>query len=175
MISFDPVRIPGRWREGYALDLHTAQSTFLGDDEYGHARFDTKRSAAGELLYRLKYKGDLSGLRPSAVGELVEAAALFVRSWAPPIDILVPVPASRTRSLQPVLAVGEALARALKLEFSPSCVRRTQEMPELRDVYQYDERWRLLSGLHQVDRAIVREQAGLALDCVAELGQPLGI
>jgi len=44
MISFHPVRIPGRWREGYALDLHTVQSTFLGDDAYGHARFDTERS-----------------------------------------------------------------------------------------------------------------------------------
>src|SRR3990172_277850 len=151
MISFDPVRIPGRWREGYALDLHTVQSNFLGDDEYGHARFDTKRSAAGDLLYGLKYKGDVS-----AVGELVEAAAFFVRSWAPPIDTLVPIPASRTRNLQPVLAVGEALAPELKLEFSPTCVRRTREMPELKDVYQHDERWRLLSGLHKVDRAIVR-------------------
>jgi predicted amidophosphoribosyltransferase len=126
---------------------------FLGDDEYGHARFDTKRSAAGELLYRLKYKRDLS-----AVSELVEAAAFLVRSWAPPVDILVPVPASRARALQPLLTVGEALARELELEFSPACVWRIREMPELKDVYQYDERFRLLSGLHQVDRAIVSER-----------------
>lgn len=159
MISFDPVRIPGRWREGYALGLHTVQSNFLGDDEYGRAKFDTKRSAVGELLYRLKYKSDVS-----AVGELAEAAAFFVRSWEPPVDILVPVPASRTRALQPVLAVGEALAGELKLKFSPACVRRTRKIPELKDVYQYDERFRLLSGFHKVDRAIVKGRRVLLFD-----------
>ena len=47
------MRIPGRWREGYVLDYHTLDSTYLGDDEYGHPMFDTKRSDVGELLYRL--------------------------------------------------------------------------------------------------------------------------
>jgi len=159
MISFQAVRIPGRWRDGYALDLHTVRSTFVGDDEYGHARFDTERSAAGELLYRLKYKSD-----PAAVDELVEAAAFFLRSWEPAVDILVPVPASRARELQPVLAVGEGLAKELNLEFSPPCLRRIREMPQLKDVYQYDERWRLLSGLHEVDRAIVKGKAILLFD-----------
>jgi len=159
MISFHPVRIPGRWREGYALDLHTVQSTFLGDDAYGHARFDTERSVAGELLYWLKYRGD-----PSAVGALVEAAASFVRSWDPPVDVLVPVPASRPRTLQPVLALGAALAKDLKLEFSPASLRRTRDMPELKDVYQYDERFRLLAGLHEVDRAIVQDRGVLLFD-----------
>jgi len=58
MLAIHPIRIPGRWRDGYALDVHTVASTYLGDDEYGHARFETSRSAAGELLYRLKYQGD---------------------------------------------------------------------------------------------------------------------
>jgi len=159
MIPFKAVRIPGRWREGYALDLHTIRSTFLGDDEYGHARFDTERSPAGELLYRLKYKND-----PSAVGEIVEVAAFYVRSWGPPVDILLPVPASRARRLQPVLAVGEPLAKELNVQFSPSTVRRTREVPELKDIYQYDERWKLLSGIHDVDRAIVEARSVLLLD-----------
>ena len=50
MIEFHPTRIPGRWRDGYALDLHTVSSTYVGDDEFGHARFETQRSPAGELL-----------------------------------------------------------------------------------------------------------------------------
>jgi len=168
MISFDPVRIPGRWREGYALDLHTVQSNFLGDDEYGRAQFETKRSAVGELLYRLKYKSDLS-----TVAELVEAAAFFVRSWEPPVDILVPVPASRTRALQPVLAVGEALASELKLEFSPGSVRRTRKIRELKDVYQYDERFRLLSGFHKVDRTMVKGRRVLLFDDLFRSGATL--
>jgi len=157
--SLRALEIPGRWREGYALDLHTVLSTFLGDDAYGHARFDTERAVAGELLYRLKYRGD-----PSAVDALVEAAASFVRSWDPPLDVLVPVPASRPRTREPVLALGAALAKDLKLEFTPDSLRRTRDMPELKDVYQYDERFRLLAGLQEVDRAIVQGRGVLLLD-----------
>lgn len=75
VIAFQPQRIPGRWRAGFALDLHTTSSTFLGYDEFGHARFDTKRPPAGELLNRLKYHGDAA-----AAPQLVEAAVSFVRS-----------------------------------------------------------------------------------------------
>lgn len=60
MPSIHPRQIPGRWRLGYALDLHTVSSTFLGYDDLGHATFDTRRSEIGELLYRLKYSGDQS-------------------------------------------------------------------------------------------------------------------
>jgi predicted amidophosphoribosyltransferase len=50
------------------------------------------------------------------------------------------------------------------LEFSPASVHRTREVPELKDVYEYDERFRLLSGLHQVDRASVSGRKGLMFD-----------
>jgi hypothetical protein len=43
LITIRPSLIPGRWREGYALDLHTENAIHIGDDEYGHPQFDTKR------------------------------------------------------------------------------------------------------------------------------------
>ena len=52
MAKFNPRRIYGRWHEGFALDLHTLGSTFMGHDEFGHPRFETQRSEIGELLYR---------------------------------------------------------------------------------------------------------------------------
>ena len=58
MVQVQPVRIPGRWRDGRALDIHTVSSVYVGDDELGDAQFDTKRSDMGELLYRLKYRAD---------------------------------------------------------------------------------------------------------------------
>jgi len=102
------MRIPGRWREGCVLDYHTLDSTYLGDHEYGHPMFDTKRSDVGELLYRLKYRFDAAVL-----DELVGTAASFVRSWNPGVTILVPVPPSRARSQQPVHMVAEALGRKI--------------------------------------------------------------
>lgn len=63
MINISPIKLPGNWFEGFALDLHTISSEFLGYDEYGHEVFDTKRSEMGELLYRLKYGSDKSVLQ----------------------------------------------------------------------------------------------------------------
>ena len=153
MANVRPMRIPGRWREGYALDYHTLSSTYLGDDEYGHPMFDTKRSDVGELLYRLKYRSDRAVL-----DELVETAANFVRSWSPGVTILVPVPPSRARAEQPVRIIAEALGRTLGISVDPVGVARVKETPELKNVYAYDERLRLLEGAHRIEVSVVRGQ-----------------
>jgi hypothetical protein len=51
-------QLKGNWDDGYALDKHVLQSTFLGYNESGHATFDTDRSEAGESLFQLKYRLD---------------------------------------------------------------------------------------------------------------------
>jgi predicted amidophosphoribosyltransferase len=159
MAKTRPIRIPGRWREGYALDYQTISSVYLGDDEFGHPRFSTQRPEVGELLYKLKYQSDRS-----VVTELVEAAASFVESWHPGVDILVPVPASRARASQPVLVLGEALAVRLKLPFGVDWVRKTKDVPELKNVHEFDERLRLLTGAHAVDRGTVQDRRILLFD-----------
>ena len=63
MMEISPRQIKGKWTCGYSLDYHTISSEYIGDDEYGHPQFETKRSDMGELLYRLKYKSDRSVLR----------------------------------------------------------------------------------------------------------------
>ena len=159
MANVHAMRIPGRWRDGYALDYHTLSSTCLGDDEFGHPMFDTKRSEVGELLYRLKYQSD-----QSTIPEIVDAAATFVTSWNPGVEVVVPVPASRARALQPVLLLGDALAKRLKIPFLPDCVAKVREVPELKNVYEYDERLRLLAGAHAVDPARVQGRRILLFD-----------
>ena len=85
--------------------------------------FDTTRSDLGELLYRLKYRSDVSVL-----DEIVQVAARFYRSWNPGATVIVPVPPSRSsRPQQPVsdrspapgvytTAVSSAGARSLRME-----------------------------------------------------------
>ena len=51
------IRIPGNWKKGFAYDIHTLDSVYLGVDEYGHDRWENTRSEMGELLYDLKYHG----------------------------------------------------------------------------------------------------------------------
>lgn len=159
MVEIHPARIPGRWADGRALDVHTVSSTYLGDDEFGHRRYDTARSPMGELLYRLKYKGDRS-----VVAEIAEVAAAFVRGWQPTVELLVPVPPSRDRAVQPVLLIGAELASRLAVRFCPECVRRTRTVPQLKDVFDYDERWRLLEGLHEVSAEAIQGKRVLLFD-----------
>ncbi len=101
----------------------------------GHPQFDTKRSAMGELLYLLKYKADRS-----VIAEVADTAASFVRSVWPTAELLVPVPPSREQLVQPVLVVGVEVAKRLGIDFCPGCVRRTRDVPQLKDVFDYDER-----------------------------------
>jgi len=78
LINYQSIRIPGRWRQGYALDLHTTESTYLGDDEHRNPRFQTNRSEIGELLYKAKYHAD-----KSVIPAIAETAGSFVESSCP--------------------------------------------------------------------------------------------
>lgn len=153
------MKIPGRWREGYALDYHTVSSTYLGDDEFGNPQFDTKRTELGELLFRLKNRSDVS-----TIPEIVDAAVSFIQSWNPAIDLVVTVPASRTRKVQPVFLLGGSLTRRLNIPFEPTSVKRVRNVRELKDVYDFDERLRLLAGAFTVDATKVRGRRVLLLD-----------
>lgn len=158
MVDFTPRKIMGQWRQGLSLDLHTLRSDFLGHDEYGHARFDTVRSPVGELLYRLKYGADRA-----AVGEIAEAAAKVIDRWRPAADLLVPVPPSTPRPWQPVTVLAEAIGRRTGIPVLHA-VTRVKESPKLKDVFDLDERLRILAGLHVVDAAATRGKDVLLFD-----------
>jgi hypothetical protein len=80
--KIDPLRLQGPWTDGYVLERqHTLSSEFLGYDSFGHARFDTKRSELGELVYLLKNRSDRA-----TVGPLAETAAAFVTLTCPPSE-----------------------------------------------------------------------------------------
>jgi hypothetical protein len=77
----NPRRLYVPWSGGFALDVHTLTSTFLGNDSAGRARFETIRSPLGELLYRLKYQRD-----QRTIGPIVESVVSFWQMWHPAID-----------------------------------------------------------------------------------------
>jgi predicted amidophosphoribosyltransferase len=146
MIKIHPCRIKGKWREGYALDFHTTKSVFMGYDEYGHRLFDTTYSEVGDLLYRLKYRRDLS------VKELlVETIVDFIRAWKPAVEFIVPVPPTRAdRSVQPVLILSEAIGAKLGISVASDCIRKVGKISELKEVFDFEERRKLLEGAFEV-------------------------
>lgn len=168
MVNVHPMRIPGRWREGFALDYHTIRSVYLGDDELGHPQFDTQRSELGQLLYDLKYAND-----QRAIGPLVEALADFFAGWRPGVDVIIPVPASRPRAAQPLLSLANEFSRRLGVPCSAMAVTKVRDVPELKNVYAYDERTRLLAGAHSVDAGQVHGRKALLLDDLYRSGATL--
>ncbi|MGV3625145.1 MAG: hypothetical protein ACO1OB_30275 [Archangium sp.] len=103
VLAHIPRPLYGSWFMGLALDLHTLSSVFIGYDEYGHEQYDTTRSAVGEALYRWKYSQDVS-----TADSLAETSVAALRAQNAQIDIVVPVPSTRSRQVQPVTEVGVA-------------------------------------------------------------------
>lgn len=166
-VSIRPMRIPGSWKEGYVLDYHTKSSDFVGYDEYGNPQFDTVRTEVGELLYRLKYRG-----RRDILAELVMTAADFIRKWNPQVHAVVPVPPSKVRANQPVLLLATGLAKALDLPLR-NIVQRTQSPKQLKDVFDYHERIKLLENAHDVTGMAVRGKSVLLIDDLYRSGATL--
>ena len=109
MIDIHPKEIKGSWDQGYVLDVHTISSTMIGYNEFGYAESDTQRSQLGELVYRLKYRGDRTALT-----SIVEVVAAFVKNWGVHPDLVVPMPPSKLqRRFQPVNEIASELSKVL--------------------------------------------------------------
>ena len=114
----------------------------------------------GALLNRLKYHNDKSSL-PT----LVEAAVSFIRSWEIEFTAIVPVPPTKVyRTFQPVLALSTEIASVLEVPMLKSAIRKAKQIPELKNVYDPEERKRLLGGAFEANAEAIKGQKILLVD-----------
>jgi len=114
-MSLNPIRLKGNWDKGYALDAHIIKSTYLGEDEYGHNKFDTTRSMIGELVYQLKYKN-----KTDKIYDIIELINPFLQKWhdMKTVDIVIPAPPSKKyREVQPVHLIAKMIAKLLNVPY----------------------------------------------------------
>ena len=162
MINISPIKLSNNWFEGFALDLHTLSSEFLGYDEFGHEVFDTKRSEIGELLYRLKYKSDKSSLK-----EILDATVNFLSNeWkiSRILDGILPVPPSRSRTFQPVIEIARGISSMLQVCLHEGFLIKVKETPELKNVYEYQKRLELLTDAFATKNLSLEGKNVLLLD-----------
>jgi predicted amidophosphoribosyltransferase len=108
------IEIKGPWKKGYAFDIHTKKSEYMGENEYGYPQFNSLRSQMGQWLYELKYKQDLL-IIDKIIGLLL--ASSDFSAFITGIDVIIPVPPSnKHRNLQPVVLIAQELARNFKKE-----------------------------------------------------------
>jgi competence protein ComFC len=163
------MKIYGPWMDGYALDRHTISSIPTGDPYHP---FETKRTELGELLYRLKYRGEAE-----AIGPLVETAEDFMRNYwkgLPAVDCVVPAPASvGTRAVQPVVQLARALASRLGVQTCEDAVSKVASTQQMKNIEDWSERRRLLREAIQKGPADVRRKSILLFDDLIESGSTL--
>lgn len=158
----NPIPLAGAWRLGWALDLHTTSSVLIGYDQNGREQFDTKRSPLGELVYQLKYKG-----QSQAADQIAAAMAQFFADKAnlvAPIGLVVPMPASTHRTVQPVTTIASKLSQLLRKPFSESAIQKTKETPTLKSITDIAQRREVLDGAFAGDATQLNRTGVLLVD-----------
>jgi competence protein ComFC len=152
IVATNPRTLRGPWTSGFALDWHTLSSTFIGNNQFGHPMFDTKRPPVGELLYQLKYgRTQTAAEKLTIADQLAETAASFLKNtWRIAIDAIVPVPPSNARTIQPVMVVADALAARLGVRVCTGCLSKVKQTPQLKDITDYDKRKEVLTDAFNV-------------------------
>jgi len=168
MLEINPTKIPGRWSSGFALDSHTTSSELIGHDEYGHPQFASKRSELGELLYKLKFRRN-----KIVIPAIAEVVGTFAESYLPRVDLIVPVPPSRPRKEQPVILLARAIGERIGIPVFEDCVWKVRETSQLKNVFDFSERLRLLEDAFEVDRPIVVDKTVLLFDDLYRSGATL--
>jgi predicted amidophosphoribosyltransferase len=160
-VKIDPMKLPGPWAEAYVLERqHTLTSEFLGHDSYGNPQFDTKRSELGELVFRLKNRNDRNTL-----DSIADTAVEFIKGWNVSFDLIVPMPPSRKRvAYQPVVEIAEAIGKRLSKPVDCTAVSKTSDTPELKDVFDYQQRIKVLQDAFHVEGGAVLDKRILLID-----------
>lgn len=167
MTKINPQKIIGKWKSGIALDIHTVSSIRVGVNEQGHDVYDTTRSEIGELLYRLKYRNDLA-----AANDIVATAAAYLTPHQQKFDMIVPVPPSSARPVQPVITLAKGIGDATNLPVI-ECVTLTRAATQLKGVTDPEKRKELLAGLHAVDTSQTRGKRILLFDDLFRSGSTM--
>ena len=145
-------QIYGPWNDGWVLDKHTLQSVYLGDDEYGHPRFDTSRTEVGEATFQLKYRSDWTRTQP-----LAQAIADHIYPKFSNVGFIVPMPASTQRTRQPVTEVANTLGDLVKRPVFNNLLLKAANGKSLKDLNTKDEKIEAIGDSFGVHDAITNE------------------
>ena len=141
----------------------------IGYNEFGHPEFDSLRSELGEMVYRLKYKGDKDVIAP-----IVEAVGEFVKNWGIHPDAVVPMPPSKQRSFQPVLAIAGELARSMSLPLHAESIKKTKATNQMKDLGDFAARAAALEAAFASDKAL-EGKAVLLFDDLFQSGATMNV
>jgi len=128
----------------------------------GREKFDTKRTELGELVYQLKYQG-----RSDAAVRIAATMAKFLSDkpiLLSHIDLVVPMPASTQRAVQPVNSIASKLAKTLKKPYSGNAIQKTRKTGSLKNITDPEQRRDALEGAFEGDKAQLNGKRVILVD-----------
>lgn len=165
-MNIDPLPLKGNWFMGWALDYHTISSQHTGGRE-----FDTVRSEAGELLYQIKYQGDIELISQAGI---LAAAFIRERGLYLCLDGIIPVPPSNLdRYFQPVSEIAAALAKELKLPLYDDTLLKIKNTSEIKEIDNKSSRRKEMQGAFTVDDDSLKNLTILLFDDLYRSGETL--
>ena len=168
-MEIDPKEIKGAWDVGYVLDRHTISSTMIGYNEFGHPEFDTHRSPLGELIYKLKYKGDTA-----VVPAIVEIVTTFIATWGIKPDVIAPLPPSKQRAFQPVVEITTQLGATVQIPVDVTSLKKTGTTSQMKDVGNYADRVKALEAVFSAGREFKGKKV-LLIDDLFQSGATMNV
>jgi predicted amidophosphoribosyltransferase len=142
-------QIRGPWDAGWVLDKHSLHSVFLGEDEFGHPRYDTTRTEVGEATFLLKYRHDWGQAKP-----LAQAIADNIYPRFPQVGFILPMPASTQRARQPVTEVANELGALVKIPVFDNILLKAQNGTSLKNLHTKEEKVAAIGDSFSVSDAI---------------------
>jgi len=133
------IKLEGTWERGLAFDVHTLSSTYLGCDENGRKRWNSKRSEMGELVYQLKYKNEKANI--SKICDLISKKIKGLETF----DIIVPIPPTKYRTIQPVEELAKELGERERIRFI-NALEKISPGEEIKNISDPDERKKALKN-----------------------------
>lgn len=162
--------LKGNWVKGIAFDIHTTSSEHLGQDEYGHDRYNNTRSEMGELVYQLKYQHD-----QTVVNKIVDLLG-GIKGFQT-MDVAIPIPPSNTaRRDQPVITIATEFGRRFNIDVCLDALYKSGNSQELKSITDPDKRQEALrSTMKLSDKYDFSGKNVLLLDDLYRSGSTLNV
>jgi len=164
-ISNNPIQIYGNWKEGWTLDIHTLKSIPLGEGQ-----FDTTYTGTGKSLNELKYHQNYDQISILA-NEVIEF--LKTRSITPYLNVIIPVPPSKNRKIQPVERIAKIVAETLNIPFDIKYIIKTKNTTELKSIDNSAEREKILRDAFNIQDLRYQNKKVLLIDDLFRSGSTL--
>ncbi|WP_456480160.1 ComF family protein [Nautilia sp.] len=155
----------GPWAKGWALDIHTISSIKIDDYNY-----ITTRTNLGNLLYELKYKNKFENIE--IIGNVI-VEFIKNKNLSKEIDIILPVPFSKKRKIQPLYEIAKYIGRNLKKSVDLSYLKKKATPKELKNINNLSKRKKILVDTLDIKNSKYKGKTILLLDDIYRSGSTL--